>query len=155
MLLHVRFINDIIIHSTATPAGRPVTVQDIRRWHTLPPPAGRGWKNIAYHYIILLDGTIERGRPISQPGTHCRGHNAHSIGVCYVGGTDGHGNPSDTRTAAQKSSMLQLITRLTSIYHCPVHGHRDYTPTDCPSFDVSAEYGGILAQILRKTLPKS
>ena len=55
----MRKINQIIIHCSATPEGRNDTSKDIRRWHL-----ARGFKDIGYHYIILLDGTIELGRPV-------------------------------------------------------------------------------------------
>ena len=146
-----RYINDIIIHCSASPYQRDDRAADIKAWHTAKPPKGNGWSNIGYHYIIDLDGTIEHGRPISQPGAHCKRHNAHSIGVCYVGGLGPDGKPADTRTAAQRQSMLQLITKLTMMYCCHVHGHRDYDPgKSCPCFDVAAEYGGIYAQVVRK-----
>ena len=140
----MRYINDIIIHCTATPAGREVTRAEIDEWHR-----ARGWRGIGYHYLIHLDGSIERGRAISVPGSHCFGHNAHSIGVAYVGGVNEVGQPADTRTKEQRQSMLQLVGRLTAMYRCRVHGHRDYAQRDCPCFDAAAEYGGLYNQICR------
>ena len=33
----------LVIHCTATPAGREVSAEEIRRWHTAPPnEGGRG-----------------------------------------------------------------------------------------------------------------
>ena len=82
----MRRINEIIIHCSATPEGRNDTSADIRAWHTAPKPKGNGWKNIGYHFVVLLDGTIETGRAIENAGAHCTGHNRFSIGVCYIGG---------------------------------------------------------------------
>lgn len=137
-----RYINDIIVHSTATPSGRDVTAKDVDTWHK-----ARGWRGIGYHYLVRLDGTVERGRAISQPGSHCRGHNAHSIGVVYAGGTDAAGHAQDTRTEAQKAALLKLLASLVKMYHCQVHGHRDYAATDCPSFDAQTEYAGLYKQL--------
>lgn len=137
-----RYINDIIIHCTATPAGKEVTKAEIDRWHR-----DRGWRGIGYHYIVHLDGSIERGRAISQPGAHCYGHNAHSIGVCYIGGQDESGRPSDTRTPAQKESLLQLTAKLIKMYRCSVHGHNEYSDKACPCFDVQREYGQLRAHL--------
>lgn len=78
-----RHINRIIIHSTATPQGREVSVDDITRWHI-----ARGFSTIGYHYLIGLDGTIDLGRSIHQIGAHAKGQNRRSIGVAYVGGCD-------------------------------------------------------------------
>lgn len=77
----MRTINQIIIHCSATPEGRDYTAADIDRWHRQ-----RGFHGIGYHYVIRLDGTIEHGRPVEQIGAHCKGHNATTIGVCYIGG---------------------------------------------------------------------
>ena len=50
----------LVIHCTATPEGREVSSAEIRRWHTSPPPAGRGWKQVGYTDLFHLDGKIER-----------------------------------------------------------------------------------------------
>ena len=96
----MRSIDKIIVHCTATPEGKHFTVQQIREWHTAPKPKGNGWRDIGYHFVVYLDGSVHNGRPVGQIGAHCSGHNAHSIGVCYVGGevADGSHKPKDTRT---------------------------------------------------------
>ena len=128
----MRSITEIIIHCTATPEGRQVTVADIDRWHRQ-----KGWNGIGYHYVIYLDGSIHKGRPIEQVGAHCVGHNTHSIGVCYVGGLTTYGAPSDTRTSAQKSAMLALIKDLQRQFpQATIHGHNEYADKACPSFNV-------------------
>ena len=108
----MRKIDSIIIHCSATPAGRHVTAADIRKWHL-----ARGFTDIGYHYIIYLDGSIHTGRPLSQTGAHCRGHNTGSIGICYVGGLDALGtSPADTRTDAQRRSLRSLVAQLLDTY---------------------------------------
>ena len=60
----MRNINEIIIHCTATPEGRHVTVADIDSWHR-----ARGFASIGYHYVIYLDGSVHAGRDVApQPG---------------------------------------------------------------------------------------
>lgn len=143
----MRFINDIILHCSATPPDMDVDAKTIGEWHTR-----QGWRGCGYHYVIKLDGTVEKGRAISTPGSHCKGHNAHSIGVCYVGGLDANGVPADTRTDQQKAALLKLLTNLTLMYHCRTHGHRDYNPGKaCPCFDAKTEYAGLYAQIVLRT----
>lgn len=132
----MRTINEIIIHCTATPEGREVTVEELRRWHR-----AKGWADVGYHYVIYLDGSVHEGRPVWQAGAHTSGHNAHSIGVCYVGGCDAKMQPKDTRTALQKASMLNLLKKLLTLYPgATLHGHREYAAKACPSFDVKEEY---------------
>ena len=78
----MRPINEIIIHCSATAEGKDFKAADIRRWHV----QGNGWKDIGYHFVIDLDGTVEVGRPVAQQGAHCTNHNKTTIGICYVGG---------------------------------------------------------------------
>ena len=129
----MRTINEIIVHCSATPEGRDFTVAQIRQWHLQ-----RGFRDIGYHYVIYRDGTIHTGRPVAQAGAHCTGHNAHSIGVCYIGGVaKDNKTPKDTRTEAQKRSLANLLKRLHELYpKATLHGHREFANKACPSFDV-------------------
>lgn len=103
----MRRISLIIIHCSGVRPEQSSSAARIRGWHR-----SLGWSDIGYHYVVLRDGTIERGRPEAVPGAHCRGHNSHSIGICYEGGLDSDGHPADTRTEAQKRSMLALVAEL-------------------------------------------
>lgn len=96
---------------------------------------------IGYHYLVLLDGTIQEGRPVTKPGAHCTGHNAHSIGVCYVGGLDSQMRPADTRTPAQREALIRLIRQLLDMFpKARVLGHCNLAAKACPCFDARAEY---------------
>lgn len=132
----MRHINEIIIHCSATPEGRDYTVADIDRWHK-----ARGWRGIGYHYVIYRDGSVHAGRPVEQIGAHCTGHNADSIGICYIGGVAADGKtPKDTRTPAQRIALRELVEELRAKYPgATVHGHREFAPKACPSFDVQTE----------------
>ncbi len=145
-----REINKIIIHCTATPFYQRVTIDDVTNWHIK-----KGWSDIGYHYFINLEGQIFVGRPLKQPGAHCIHHNKDSIGICYEGGLDQYGNPSDTRSTAQKLAIWNLVTLLMLLFHgATVYGHRELskdknqdgiiTPDEytkaCPCFDVHSEW---------------
>ena len=136
----MRKINEIIVHCAATPQGKNFKAADIDRWHR-----ERKMKCIGYHYVVDLDGTVEPGRPESEIGAHCLGHNQYSIGVCYVGGLAADGKtPKDTRTAAQKEALLALLKKLRAKYpNASIHGHRDFAAKACPSFDATREYKNI------------
>lgn len=138
----MRKITEIIIHCSATPEGRHVTVEDIDKWHK-----ERGFKGIGYHYVIYLDGSIHKGRNESMQGAHCALHNACSIGICYIGGCVKEGKrliSKDTRTPEQKEALLELLKELKAKYpHATIHGHREFATKDCPCFDVVKEYGWI------------
>lgn len=129
-----RRISEIIIHCTATPEGRDVSVETIRGWHI-----GQGWRDIGYHWVVLLDGTIAVGRPESQVGSHVAGRNTGTLGVVYVGGVGADGKaPKDTRTPAQKAALIALCRALIQRYPAirKVTGHNQYAAKACPSFDV-------------------
>lgn len=128
----------------------PFGIEDIGRWHRQ-----RGFRKVGYHYVILLDGTIRKGRDIAQVGAMCQGSNANSIGICYIGGLDADGKPKDTRTEEQKASLFFLLQQLREQFpDAMICGHRDFSPDlngdgiiepwewmkACPCFDAIDEY---------------
>ena len=135
----MRRIQHIVVHCSATPEGRVHTAADIRAWHK-----AKGWKDIGYHWVIRIDGTIEPGRPEPTVGAHVEGHNSYTIGVVYVGGVAKDSlQPKDTRTAAQKAAMLNLLGDLKRRFpKAEILGHRDFPKVAkaCPSFDAKTEY---------------
>lgn len=134
----MRTINEIIVHCSDTPEGRNDKAEDIRRWHV----NGNGWSDIGYHYVVDLDGTIELGRPIELAGAHATGHNANSVGVCYVGGRDAQTKGAkDTRTDAQKVSLRVLLQHLRARFpEARIIGHCNVSHKPCPCFDAKNEY---------------
>lgn len=133
-----RIINEIIVHCSATPEGKDYSVADIRKWHKQ-----QGWSDIGYHYVVYRDGTIRDGRDVNISGAHCVNHNAHSIGVCYIGGVASDGKtPKDTRTPSQRIALKQLLTELLMLYpNARIYGHHDFDKGKaCPSFDARNEY---------------
>lgn len=129
----MRNITKIIVHCSATPEGRDYTVADIDRWHKQ-----RGWQGIGYHYVVYRDGSVHPGRSVEQIGAHTSGHNANSIGVCYIGGLAADGKtPKDTRTPAQRAALRDLVEFLRAEYpNATIHGHREFANKACPSFDI-------------------
>ena len=133
----MRVIRLIIIHCSAVRPWQVSGLQDIDRWHRQ-----QGWNGCGYHYVVRRDGTIETGRPLEMVGAHCVHHNQHSIGVCYEGGLNADGLAADTRTAAQKVAMRQLLGKLHEQFpKAVIAGHNVFDPTkDCPCFDAVSEY---------------
>lgn len=146
-----RKITEIIVHCSATPEGKDYTVDDIRRWHKQ-----RGYSDVGYHYIVYRNGILAQGRDVNIIGAHASGHNAHSIGICYIGGMNAENTrPEDTRTLRQKARLLSLLVDLRKLYpNARIIGHRDLSedkngngiiePSEwmkaCPSFDAKSEY---------------
>ena len=131
----MRTITLIIVHCSANVEGSVLRMADIRAWHLR-----KGWKDCGYHFVIPTDGTIEPARPIEQPGAHCRNHNRHSIGICYIGGLGPDGRtPKDTRTPAQRKALKELLQQLHRQFpNALILGHRDLNPNKaCPCYDVT------------------
>ena len=133
----MRTITLIIVHCSANRAGSALRMADIDSYHR-----SLGWIGCGYHYVIPTDGTIEPGRPDEMVGAHCKNHNRHSIGVCYIGGLSKDGKPADTRTDAQRIALRTLLEQLHRRYpDALIVGHRDLDPQkECPCFDVVNEY---------------
>lgn len=151
-------IDAIVIHCSATRAGQDIRASDLDKWHK-----ERGYKEIGYHFVVDLDGTVEIGRALPKDGAHCNtsgtsgvNYNKHSIGICYVGGLDENGDAADTRTPEQKQALSELVYELMDKYPgiVEVIGHRDASPDkngdgvisrnewikQCPCFDVKSEF---------------
>lgn len=138
-----RQINEIILHCSATPNGRPTTVEEIDRWHQArgfhrsAPVGNLRLQSIGYHYVIYVDGSVHEGRHISEIGAHAAGHNSHSIGICLIG--------TDKFTPAQWAALSQLTTDLCWKFpRTLIVGHRDLPDVhkECPGFDVAAWTSG-------------
>ena len=152
----VRKIHTLVWHCTATPEGKEFTVVQIDRMHR-----ERGFTKIGYHKLFHLDGGVSEGRPEYEVGAHVSGHNTGTIGYSYVGGVDKDNKAKDTRTPAQKESMLEWTKIAARIYKLrAVVGHRDLSPDldmdgvvepwewvkQCPCFNVIPEYGHLLKE---------
>ena len=131
-----RKINLIVIHCSATRNNQRFTVDMLRKCHN----ARFHGKGIGYHYYIERDGQLYQTRDENEIGIHARHYNAHSLGICYEGGLDEKGNSADTRTPAQRATLIALLRSLKIDYpnaeimgHCELEGvHKA-----CPCFEVS------------------
>ena len=135
----------IVLHhsySSGWRNGKLVGVKELSEMHSETHP---GWAityegktyHIGYHYVILADGTVEKGRPDLCPGAHSRTHN-NWLGICLVGNfatqTRFHFKP-DRPTPEQRDSLISLCEQLMTEYHISplmVKRHRDMNDTYCP-----------------------
>ena len=152
----------VILHCTDAPWG---SVESVRKFHTDPKPAGNGWLDIGYHYLIgnsyptlerflhqrpdlENDGTIFPGRDLDHDGdveeeigAHVEGWNSKSLGVALVGRVRQFGeNAGGGFTSAQIRSALHLIRDLCHRHEVPfsnVLGHYETgAPKSCPDLDM-------------------
>ena len=138
----------LVIHCTATPEGREVSAADIRRWHTSPPPAGRGWGQVGYTDMFHLDGRCERLVGNNEDANvdpwertnGAAGFNSVSRHIVYVGGCAADGKtPKDTRTPLQRNELARYVREFHARHpEVKIIGHHDLNRAKaCPSFDVA------------------
>lgn len=134
----------LVIHCTATPRGRRVSAEDIRRWHIVE----RGWNEVGYTDLFHLDGTVERLVQNNEDAevdpweitNGARGYNSISRHIVYVGGLSRDGSRAeDTRTVWQKEALRKYVLAFHRRHpDVRIIGHNDISAKACPSFDVSA-----------------
>ena len=161
-----RFINQIIVHCSASPNGKSLfsgvpgeadfitPAKRIDGWHktrgfkrdaTFRKRLNPNLESIGYHFLIYTNGTTVTARHIEEVGAHVYGNNKNSLGICMVG--------TDQFTRGQFAALAQLIKYLTTLYpSAKVLGHRDCSPDKnndglvqpwewlkiCPGFDVAS-----------------
>lgn len=143
-----RELKYLVIHCTATPEGREVSADEIRRWHTSPVSAGgRGWKQVGYTDLIHLNGSVERLVANNEDAwvddweitNGAKGYNSVSRHVVYAGGTSDGKTPKDTRTPAQKAALEKYVKDFHAAHpKVKIIGHNQVAAKACPSFDVPA-----------------
>ena len=140
----MRAITLIIVHHSA---GRDTeTAEQVRAFHMTPPPRGRGWRDIGYHWLVRRASPgsstwlVEQGRSELIVGAHDADQNAHSIGICLAGDYTQGPVPPEARRA-----LVDLVVATCRRYGLDAHqveGHRENepasTPTACPGFDPAA-----------------
>ena len=137
----------LVIHCTATPAGREVKASDIRRWHTDPiSKGGRGWKQVGYTDMIHLNGKVERLVANNEDEivdsweitNGAKGYNSVSRHIVYVGGLSRDSfSPEDTRTPEQLASMERYVKEFHRSHpKVKIIGHNELATKACHSFDV-------------------
>ena len=63
----MREINRIILHCSATQKGETSVQRQSENG------IAHAVVDIGYHFVVLLDGTIEAGRPLDKAGAHVKG----------------------------------------------------------------------------------
>ena len=99
------------------------TAADIHRWHL-----NNGWAGAGYHFLVRKDGSIYRLRPENKVGSHAKGANSNSIGICFEGAY-----MTETMPDEQKEAGKELVAYLKEKYGISkVQRHSDVYPTSCP-----------------------
>jgi hypothetical protein len=134
-------VRGVVVHHTGMPSkfeGRLVTVAVLDRIHEYrgysARCSGRTY-HIGYHYLILPDGSIQRGRPDGCPGAHAgnRELNLHYLGIALSGDfTSGKDRPTTEQRAAF-SSLIRMLQQRHGFSRSRVIRHDAVRPgTACP-----------------------
>jgi N-acetylmuramoyl-L-alanine amidase len=104
-------VKHIIIGCSETPAHHDIGLLEIDRMDRQAGKFACGW-----HVIVRRDGAIEYGRELQQVGSHTRGHNKDSIGICLVGGGDSGRSGIDLYEDEQIEAMEDEIEYLLTLF---------------------------------------
>lgn len=110
----------LVYHHTAI---KEISPTDIDKLHK-----DKGWNGIGYHYYIRKDGTVYKGREDDAEGSHVKGYNKKSIGVCVEGNFE-----EECLTEEQIDSLENLSIFLCLKYDInEILQHKDLGKTLCP-----------------------
>lgn len=108
-------IKRIIIH--CSDYERPHGIEQVTKWHKL-----RGFDTIGYHFFIKKDGTIQTGRELKYIGSHAKGANFDSIGICLEGQKQFTGEQIDSLCRYVNYLMIEHRVSLDNVIgHCEVN----------------------------------
>jgi N-acetylmuramoyl-L-alanine amidase len=126
----VREVRRIVVHHSAGKDTQALETKGIEDWHV-----GKGWRGIAYHYLIENVGgrpTAVLGRPLRFRGSHAKGANFDSVGVCVIG------NFNTTEVTDETFAVLMsLLADLCTVFGLTeqaivAHQQAGTTSTECP-----------------------
>lgn len=139
----LKSVKFLVIHCVANRCNRPFSVENLIA-------CGKAkYGQCSYHYYVRYNGSVIPLLPENVQGVHARGYNYCSLGIVYEGGLDENGNPADTRTEAQKASLVALLRSLKEDYPAAkIVGHRELPGVHkaCPCYYPSKEYADLQPQ---------
>lgn len=119
-------IDMIVLHHAAA---SNCSIYTVHKWHL-----ANGWSGVGYHYFINKQGMIFQGRPDDTIGSHAKGFNSTTLGICFEGNFE-----KETPTQSQIDAGLELVEYLKKKYNInKVKGHGELMVTSCPGklFDI-------------------
>jgi hypothetical protein len=118
-------------HTGAYWNGKPGPEQylkNIQHFHTGPE---REWEDIAYHYLVDLDGVIWAGRPPTVRGNPSIYYDPTGLVLISFLGDYIEQVPTETQLKNSADTAAWLMKTF-SMTDTTVTGHRDHAPTSCP-----------------------
>jgi N-acetylmuramoyl-L-alanine amidase len=126
----------VSLHHTGTVwHGRPPVEQylrNIQAFHTGPE---REWEDVAYHYLIDLEGGVWAGRPPTVRGNPSVYYDSMGyVLICLLGDYSVQ-EPSEAQLEAVAGTAAWLIRRF-KLAAGAIDAHRDHAPTACPGDNI-------------------
>ncbi len=117
----------IILHHSYTPQQNKSSFEAIRNYHVNV----LGWNDIGYHELIEeINGVVSHkdGRDRHTMGSHVKGQNEGTIGICLVGNFD---------KAPPSQEMMDYLYERLNFYRVlygsiQIEGHCDWATKSCP-----------------------
>ncbi|MDP8922012.1 MAG: peptidoglycan recognition protein family protein [Chloroflexota bacterium] len=127
----------ISFHHTGAPwTGTPGPEQylrNIQAFHTGPE---RAWEDIAYHFLIDLDGNVWEGRPATVRGNRSAYYDPTGLVLISYLGEYGSQELTEPQIAAGVETAAWIVRHYGISFDAPLTGHRDHAPTSCPGSNV-------------------
>ena len=118
-------------HTGAVWHGQPAPEQYLRNVQAFHTGPEREWEDIAYHFLIDLEGGVWAGRPPAVRGNPSVYYDSMGyVLICLLGDYDVQ-EPSEAQLEAVTGTAAWLISRF-KLAPGAIDGHRDHAPTACP-----------------------
>jgi hypothetical protein len=159
----MRPVRRIFVHCSASEWG---DLQEVTRWHKQ-----RGWDTIGYHALITnqfptyrhykdctgvaaFDGKVWVGREDAEIGSHVKGANRDSLGVCLVGNEAFSSKQVDALVAWCVRKCREYALSASAVRgHCEWWSDQGLPPgKSCPNLPMADIRQRIAAHILAETV---
>jgi hypothetical protein len=112
---------------------------------------GKGWIDIAYHFLVSPQGDIFEGRPIGVVGAHVANKNANNTGISVMGN---YFNQEPGRKVLDAVAEIGRYMKATyKIGAGNFYAHRDIGSSDCPGDNLYAKMPELKNLIFKSSVP--
>lgn len=139
----------LYVHHTGSEQHGPAGMREIQRYHQNT----KGWKDVAYGYLVDDDGTIYEGRSHRFIGGATEGENSTSHAICLMGNFD---NRPPTLEAFRALVDLTRHGIANGWWASNIFGHRDSVgaQTACPGRHLYSRLGQLRTEIANPPTPQ-
>lgn len=122
----------VSLHHTGTAwGGHPPAEQYLRNIQAFHVSPRREWEDIAYHFLVDLEGRVWAGRPPTVRGNPSIYYDPSGLVlVCLLGDYDAQ-EPNEEQLASAARTAAWTIKQF-KLRPDALTGHRDHAPTTCP-----------------------